>query len=565
MGKLFGKDEPAGLKGTRRGGLLNQPEAESLSRNGGGHGEESAEWNLRRNKPAAPEPATRFAPSESEVFARPPAREFSPGEATLPAAETSAPDEAAQPLSRLAWVRKRGHAITTVLLFFFTLLVYTRPADWWDKDWIFYTWMETLTFNVGVIMLALFLPLQLITDGSPTARPREFWYILVLLAMGLLSIPLADQDRWTARETFREMFLRAALVFIIIFNAIRTERRWRFLVAVNWCVGVFLAYKAFESYLSGVTTVEGYRVGGILEGMFGNPNDLSQHLVTMTPLTVAFFLAAPRSLSDLRQGSSPPQLGLIGPLILVIPRLARRIFYAVCGFILLLGTMVTFSRSGFLATMASALTLTWKLGRKRRTLLMSLVMVFALGFLAAAPGEYRNRIFSILDSDLEATGGKGSADARKGLLGESVKVALRHPVLGIGMGNFRLIYDYQTHNSYTQVAAEMGLLGLMAYLFFIVAPLKRLREIEKATCETPDHQRFYYLSVGLQASLVAYMVGSFFGSIAYYYHIYYLVGFAVSFRLIYYNARGISVNALRLPEAEEKPATSSLRPVPARA
>jgi O-antigen ligase len=574
MGKLLGQDEYAGLKPSRSRRIgLNQPEPDLAGLGGWASGPTEAMSVLRRRNPPSTEDTSQFT-RPRETVARPAQNEaattenWKPGPAAQVHTQIAAPGAELLPAEEpakgaRAWARRRGHALTTVLLFFFTLLVYSRPADWWSQDWPLFSIMESLTYYVGLTTLALFLPLQLLTDGSLTARPREFYYVLLLLLAGLLSIPLADQDRFTAQDTFKEMFVRAILIFIVLINAVRTERRWRFLAAVNWCVGVFLAYKAFETYVSGTALVEGYRVEGVLGGMFGNPNDLSQHLVTMTPLAVAFFFAAPRALSELRQGSKPASAGLITPLILIAPRLLRRSFYAVCAIILLLGTMVTFSRSGFLATFASSLVLTYKLGRKHRKVLLPAVLFIAIGALAAAPGEYRNRVLSILDSDMEAIGGKGSAEARKGLLGESVKVALRHPVLGIGMGNFRLIYDFQTHNAYTQVAAEMGLMGLMAYLFFIIAPIKRLHEIEKATYGTPDQRRFYYLAVGLQASLVAYMVGSFFGSIAYYYHIYYLVGFAVSFRLIYYNARGLAVNTLRLPEAEAEKVSpgGSNRPV----
>ena len=43
----------------------------------------------------------------------------------------------------------------------------------------------------------------------------------------------------------------------------------------------------------------------------------------------------------------------------------------------------------------------------------------------------------------------------------------------------------------------------------------------------PEQTRFYYLSIGLQASLVGFMVSSFFGAVAYQWYVYYLVGYAV--------------------------------------
>jgi hypothetical protein len=58
--------------------------------------------------------------------------------------------------------------------------------------------------------------------------------------------------------------------------------------------------------------------------------------------------------------------------------------------------------------------------------------------------------------------------------------------------------------------------------------------IEKATFEhLKGDSTSYYLAVGLQASLIGYMVSSFFVSVAYLWYVYYLVGFAVALRRIY--------------------------------
>ena len=118
---------------------------------------------------------------------------------------------------------------------------------------------------------------------------------------------------------------------------------------------------------------------------------------------------------------------------------------------------------------------------------------------------------------------------------DSAKTALLHPLFGVGMGNFHIISirEAVTHNSYTQVAAEMGWTALALYVLFIVTPLRRLKRIEQATLESRRGSNFYYLAVGLQASLVAYMIGSFFGAIAYQWYVYYLVGFAVALRRVY--------------------------------
>jgi O-antigen ligase len=90
-----------------------------------------------------------------------------------------------------------------------------------------------------------------------------------------------------------------------------------------------------------------------------------------------------------------------------------------------------------------------------------------------------------------------------------------------------------THNAYTQVASEMGIAALILYVMFIVTPLKRLRKIERSTYGVKANRSFYYLAIGLQASLAAYMVASFFASVAYLWYIYYLVAYSIGLRRIY--------------------------------
>jgi hypothetical protein len=58
--------------------------------------------------------------------------------------------------------------------------------------------------------------------------------------------------------------------------------------------------------------------------------------------------------------------------------------------------------------------------------------------------------------------------------------------------------------------------------------------VERELFERNESSRFYYLAIGLQASIVGYMVSSFFAAVAYQWYIYYLVGYAIALRRIYY-------------------------------
>jgi O-antigen ligase len=148
----------------------------------------------------------------------------------------------------------------------------------------------------------------------------------------------------------------------------------------------------------------------------------------------------------------------------------------------------------------------------------------------AAPGNYGLRMLSIFVPGLD----NGSSDQRRELLERSLLVTARNP-WGIGIGNFPIvgIHDHQTHNAFTQVSSELGILGLVAYMVFIISPFRKLRAIERTLFNSQEHAWFYYLSIGLQASIVGYLVSSFFASVAYNWFIYYLLAYAVAFRRIY--------------------------------
>ncbi len=109
------------------------------------------------------------------------------------------------------------------------------------------------------------------------------------------------------------------------------------------------------------------------------------------------------------------------------------------------------------------------------------------------------------------------------------------------MGNYSTEMSYTglvTHNAYTQVAAEMGAAALIIYTLFVVWPLKTLGQVARETVTERASSSYYYLAVGLQASLLAYLVSSFFASVAYLWYVYYLVAYAVCLRRMYESETG---------------------------
>ncbi|MGB7925665.1 MAG: O-antigen ligase family protein [Pyrinomonadaceae bacterium] len=427
----------------------------------------------------------------------------------LPAVPTVVAAAASRAAGKGSWILRRGHALSYLGLFLFTSVLYFRPYELTPA----LAGFSSIAFILALFTLAAFLPSQLGLEGTLTARPREVNLVLLLCLTGLLSIPLAldPLEAWT---TFNDTFVRAILMFIVMVNVIRTQPRLKGMIFLALAVSCVLSLSALYNYLTGNLTVEGYRVAGAIGGMFGNPNDMALHLVTIVPLVAALFFST---------------RGMFG-----------KLFYIVCAFLMMAGVAVTFSRGGFLALVSGILVLAWKIGRRNRLAVIVSVLFFMGAFIVFMPGGYANRVASIVNHKRDAV---GSADARQALLKRSLLVAARHPLLGIGMGNFHRVSfrEQVSHNAYTQVAAEMGATALVLYVLFIITPLRKLRKIEEDTFETRrsrDMRFYYYLSVGMQASLIAYMVGSFFASVAYQWYIYYLVGYCVCLRRMYESGPG---------------------------
>lgn len=405
-----------------------------------------------------------------------------------------------QLLSQDRWFVRNGHALTYFGLYLFSVMVLFRPYEIVPG----LGFLSATAFYFALATLAIFIPNQLSTEGNLTMLSTEVKAVLTMALIALVTIPIA-KDPALAWETFNEPFIKAVVIFIVLVNVVRTRRRLMGMMWLSFGIGLYLGLSAINLYLKGEFTVEEYRVGVEVGGMFGNPNDMAMHFVMMTPLAIALGIAAKSSL--------------------------MRVVYFGMGGLFVAANMVTFSRGGFLGLIVCMAVLAWKIGRNKR-LKISIASIIIGGIaIVAAPGNYGLRMLSIFIPGLDTV---GSSDQRWELLMRSLLVTARNP-WGIGIGNFTIvgIRDLQSHNAFTQVSAELGILGLIAYVVFIISPFRKLGAIERKHFEANDLNWYFYLAIGLQASIIGYLVTSFFASVAYNWFIYYLIAYAVAFRRIY--------------------------------
>lgn len=405
------------------------------------------------------------------------------------------------PVSRGRAILRRGHTISYVGLFLFTVVLYFRPYELFSA----LSSLDKLAYWLAIATMIIFIPSQLVLEGNLTATPRPVKLVLFITFAGLLSMVTAI-NRQEAWDEFNDVFIKAVLMFIVMINVVRTDRRLRLLLYVTLGVTFLLSFNALSDYRTGNFSVEGYRIKGLLGGMFGNPNDLALHFVTMTPLAIT--------------------------MIVIVRNWLVKIVFLITTILIVAGNVVTYSRGGFLGLLVVSLVLAWKLGRRHRVMLAIVAPIVLAAFIALAPGNYGRRLASIFIPGLDTM---GSASSRQEILNRSIIVSLRNPISGIGMGNFHTVslHETVTHNAFTQISAEMGLAALIAYMMFLTGPILRLRRIERNTFERPEERRYYYLAVGLQASLIGYMVSAFFAAVAYQWYAYYLVAFGVCLYRMY--------------------------------
>lgn len=486
-----GSEDVPSLRPSRTGNLATTTEPSNLI---------NINYNYADPAGITNDPVTAVVPDDKQDDAH---STVETGESTVVVLSKNSLSKRAKDTKLLAsdrWLVRNGHTLTYFCLYFFSVMVYFRP----------YEIVPGLQFLSGtavifaIATLAVYIPSQIISEGNLTRLSTEVKAIIAMTVVAIITIPIAKSPG-LAWETFNDPFIKAVAMFIVMVNVVRTRKRLMGLIWLSLGIGVYLSISAIDLYARGQFSVEEYRVAVDVGGMFGNPNDMAIHFVMFTPIAIVLGIAAKSTF-------------------------LRLVYFGITG-LFIAANMVTFSRGGFIGLIVISGMLAWKIGRKSRLNVTIASLIVGGIALVAAPGNYGLRMLSIFVPALDPV---GSSDQRKELLIRSLEVTARNP-WGIGIGNFPIvgIRNLQTHNAYTQVSSEIGILGLIAYIVFIVSPLRKLAAIERTLFDKKEIGWFFYMAVGLQASIVGYMVSSFFAPVAYNWFVYYLIAYAVAFRRIY--------------------------------
>jgi probable O-glycosylation ligase (exosortase A-associated) len=219
----------------------------------------------------------------------------------------------------------------------------------------------------------------------------------------------------------------------------------------------------------------------------------------------------------------------------------QRLLYGSALLILVLSVVGTSSRGGTLA-LACIGFYYWLKSEKKVVMAVVAGVAVALVFVFAPP-TYFQRMGTIGDPT------DGSAQGRILAWKAGIRMALDHPILGVGAGHFPVKYGveyrppnlprtavpWQTaHSNYFVILGELGFPGLAVLLLFIGSNFSRNRRLTRELDERDDEEAVAdaQLLNALSASLLAFVVGGAFLTATYYPHMYVLAGLLIVARRV---------------------------------
>jgi len=306
----------------------------------------------------------------------------------------------------------------------------------------------------------------------------------VLVGAACLSIPLSV---WRGGAVVSTVELaKLAILLFLMSRLIDTESRLRWVVRLMVGFLVWFAATGIYIYLKGDYVVrEGVDRAVGITSLVGGPNELAGLVLALLPFVLALFL----STSSLFLRCT--LLGVIGLALATVVVTASRIS------IFALGAMIFYY-----------------LIRSRKAIpgFLLLAVLAAITWIVL-PGQYKQRYLTV---GSYAIGGQldASNELRLRVWKAGMVMFLEHPIVGVGAGQFPTAYGMaltrheawmNPHNLLLQVACELGIVGLVAFGYFLSRLLKANHHVLSLR-DDPDLRFNYQVALACGAMLVGVLV-----------------------------------------------------------
>jgi O-antigen ligase len=210
---------------------------------------------------------------------------------------------------------------------------------------------------------------------------------------------------------------------------------------------------------------------------------------------------------------------------------------------LLLVEIATLSRSGLLGLGVGLLVLAVPYRRFLSTRAFLIPLAGVVVVLAAVVWERRHYFEVVLRSRLK-TGG-GSTNAHLMVYDFIPKILHSHPLLGLGLNNFSVYYEFVTgktnwgpHSFYVALIVEGGIVGaaiFFAFLWYLFARLAAARRLGRSliAAREPAGARVLPLAWGMTAALAGTMAANLFYLTMQFYYFYAFAALALSLPIVF--------------------------------
>ena len=322
----------------------------------------------------------------------------------------------------------------------------------------------------------------------------------IFIVINALSMIFSANPGLSSRAFFGKELKFLAIYFMLV-EVINNKRRLKIVLITIIASVVLILADAGTQYFRGVDFIRGYPLNR-LAASFLTANGFASWLIVIIPLFLGLLMAGKTI------GKGLKALLLILILLLIVCLLATYARGAWLGFIIGIFLMV-----GYVF--------------KKFTLKIKLLCLFAgVGLLVAfsvfpqsllskvkACGRINFKLSETVNTRIKSTmkTEEGSTPIRLKLWKEALRITRDYPLLGCGLNNYSKVgpkyksFDWggvYPHNSYLQMSAETGLLGLFAFLWVLFLFFKTgLRYF---------NQRKDFLVLGFLSGILAFLVHAFF-------------------------------------------------------
>ncbi len=335
---------------------------------------------------------------------------------------------------------------------------------------------------VGVITIMLVTTPHLIANRWRLSQIPQFTFLLFILIFAAATLPLSYW-REGSFGFFAQTFFKNVVFAYLLVQGAKDDRstRWIAGALVTGCVLIVIAIlTGFGPEISVFEAEKRMMIGGTYD-----VNDLALLFVVAIPF--AFFLI---------KGATP----------------FHRLLLVCAIALMLIGVVITASRGGFLGLLAISLFLLIRSSGKARKYTLVALLVGATLIVATAPEAFSNRVSSIfaLEQDYNLKDRSG----RKQVWENGLKMLIRHPFMGVGIGAFPIAHgDFSNskihiapHNSFVQIAAELGLPGIALFLAIFITAFWYARKARRLARQATMDKEWEWIGAAIEASFVGFIV-----------------------------------------------------------